>query len=66
MTFGSIVLYSNGVFTLVYFGTGTGDQNWDWKMGCMRLYRTFHTTQEPGPQSGPEKSRMGSKPIFRT
>ena len=40
-------------------GTGTG------KMGCMRLHRTFHTTQEPGLESGPEKSRMGSKPIFQ-
>ena len=36
-------------------GTGTG------KIGCMRLYRTFHSTQEPGP----EKSRMGSKPILQ-
>ena len=35
------------------------------KMGCMRLYRMFHITQEPGPRSGPEKSRMGSKPIFQ-
>ena len=34
-------------------------------MGCMRLYRMFHTAQEPGPESGPEKSRMGSKPIFQ-
>ena len=42
-------------------GTGTGPG----KMGCMRLYRTFHTTQEPRPESGPEKSRMSSKPIFQ-
>ena len=40
-------------------GTGTG------KMGCMRLCRTFHTTQESVPESGPEKSRIGSKPIFQ-
>ena len=40
-------------------GTRTG------KMGCMRLCRMFHTTQESGPESGPEKSRMGSKPIFQ-
>ena len=53
--------HSYGVFTLAYSGTGTGTG----KMGCMRLYRTFHTTQEPGPESGPENSRMGSKPIFQ-
>ena len=38
--------------------TGTG------KMGWMRLHRMFHTIQEPEPESGPEKSRIGSKSIL--
>ena len=46
-------------------GPKQGTRNGTGKMGCMRLYRTFHTTQEPGPESGPGKSRMGSKPIFQ-
>ena len=31
---------------LVYSRTGSGDRK---KMGCKRLYRTFHITQGPGP-----------------
>ena len=52
---------SNGVFTLAYSGTGTRTG----KTSCMRLYRMFHITQEPGPESGPQISRMGLKPILQ-
>ena len=31
----------------------------------MRLYRMFHITQEPGPELGPKKLRMGFKTIFQ-
>ena len=49
----------------VHIGLLWGPEQGTGKMGCKRLYKTFHTTQEPGPESGPEKSRMGSKPIFQ-
>ena len=55
------MVYSHWLTLGLEQGTGTRTG----KMVCMRLYRMFHTTQEPGPESGPEKSRMGSKPIFQ-
>ena len=47
----TLTVYSHWLTPGPEQGTGTGTG----KMGCMRLYRTFHTTQEPGPESGPEK-----------
>ena len=57
----SLMVYSHWLTPGPEQGTGTGTG----KMGCMILYRMFHTTQESGPESGPEKSRMGFKPIFQ-
>ena len=37
---------SNGLFTLSVSGLRNQDRE---KMGCMKLYRTFHITQGPGP-----------------
>ena len=46
-----VMVYSHWLTPEPEQGTGTRTG----KMGCMRLYRTFHITQEPGPESGPEK-----------
>ena len=43
---GHLPTWSDGLFTLSVSGLRNQDRE---KMGCMKLYRTFHITQGPGP-----------------